>query len=135
VDEAQGKLTVSKKFLIARKEALRQQLSNITSLRDAQKMKLMGGDTLASFEGLEQKMQHHEKNIFHLRDFIDAKVLFGTVSFVPLSFVTFFPTCPPGTGVRLYFDAARCINAHRRHQRGALCPVQTLTSLLRAQMQ
>jgi hypothetical protein len=34
----------------------------------------MGGDALASFEGLEQKMQHHEKNIFHLRDFIDAKV-------------------------------------------------------------
>jgi intraflagellar transport protein 74 len=74
VDEAQGKLLVSKKNLVARKEALRQQLANLSSLRDAQKLKLMGGDALASFEGLEQKMQHHEKNIFHLRDFIDAKV-------------------------------------------------------------
>ena len=76
VDEAQGKLMVSKKSLVARRDALRQQLANISSTRDAQKMKLMGGDALASFEGLEQKMQHHEKNIFHLRDFIDAKVRF-----------------------------------------------------------
>jgi intraflagellar transport protein 74 len=109
VDEAQGKLMISKKFLVARKEALRQQLSNLSSTRDSQKMKLMGGEALASFETLEQKMQHHEKNIFHLRDFIDAKVtsrLFAYSLVRPLH-------ASPGARVRLHLDSTRCIDTHR----------------------
>lgn len=55
------------------RKALKLQVQLLTSEFDKQKQALATSESAGTLEALEQKLKHHEQNIYHLRDFIDSK--------------------------------------------------------------
>jgi len=55
------------------RKALKLQVQLLSTEFDKQKQALATSESAGTLEALEQKLKHHEQNIYHLRDFIDSK--------------------------------------------------------------
>jgi intraflagellar transport protein 74 len=56
-----------------RRKGLKSQVQQVSIEYDKIKQKLASDETAMTLEALEQKLRHHQQNIFHLRDFIESK--------------------------------------------------------------
>jgi len=56
-----------------RRKGLKTQVQHVSLEYDKVKQKLAADETAMTLEALEQKLRHHQQNIFHLRDFIESK--------------------------------------------------------------
>lgn len=67
-------LLVSRKAAFdQRRKGLKQQVQLLSADYDTVKQQLTTNETAMSLEAMEQKLRHHQQNIFHLRDFIESK--------------------------------------------------------------
>lgn len=62
-----------KQQYIRRRDAIKQQVNALTLKLENLKHATANHDTSKTLDALEQKLRHHEQNIFHLREYIDAK--------------------------------------------------------------
>lgn len=62
-----------KQQYIRRRDAMKQQVNALNLQLENLKQETANHDTAKNLDALEQKLRHHEQNIFHLREYIDAK--------------------------------------------------------------
>ncbi|KAJ0403703.1 hypothetical protein ATCC90586_007514 [Pythium insidiosum] len=62
-----------KQQYIRRRDAMKQQVNALSLQLENLKQETANHDTAKNLDALEQKLRHHEQNIFHLREFIDSK--------------------------------------------------------------
>ncbi|GLE04118.1 hypothetical protein PINS_up013029 [Pythium insidiosum] len=62
-----------KQQYIRRRDAMKQQVNALSMQLENLKQETANHDTAKNLDALEQKLRHHEQNIFHLREFIDSK--------------------------------------------------------------
>jgi intraflagellar transport protein 74 len=80
IDELKETHMQTKQFLqrakqqyIRRRDAMKQQVNALQMQLENLKQETANHDTAKSLEALEQKLRHHEQNIFHLKEYIDTK--------------------------------------------------------------
>ncbi|KAE9026646.1 hypothetical protein PR003_g11194 [Phytophthora rubi] len=62
-----------KKQYIGRRDAMRQQVTALTTQLENLVQETAAQETAKNLDALEQKLRHHEQNIFHLKEYIDSK--------------------------------------------------------------
>lgn len=62
-----------KQQYIRRRDAIKQQVNALNLQLENLKQTTSNHDTAKNLDSLEQKLRHHEQNIFHLREYIDSK--------------------------------------------------------------
>ncbi|KAF4318181.1 hypothetical protein BBO99_00007432 [Phytophthora kernoviae] len=62
-----------KKQYIGRRDAMRQQVTALSSQLENLVQATASQETAKNLDALEQKLRHHEQNIFHLKEYIDSK--------------------------------------------------------------
>ncbi|CEG47726.1 uncharacterized protein PHALS_04870 [Plasmopara halstedii] len=62
-----------KKQYIGRRDAMRQQITALSAQVENVKHEIAQQETAKNLDALEQKLRHHEQNIFHLKEYIDSK--------------------------------------------------------------
>ncbi|KAG7395150.1 Intraflagellar transport protein 74 [Phytophthora boehmeriae] len=62
-----------KKQYIGRRDAMRQQVTALSSQLENLVQEIASQETAKNMDALEQKLRHHEQNIFHLKEYIDSK--------------------------------------------------------------
>uniref|UniRef100_K3WFZ0 Uncharacterized protein n=1 Tax=Globisporangium ultimum (strain ATCC 200006 / CBS 805.95 / DAOM BR144) TaxID=431595 RepID=K3WFZ0_GLOUD len=62
-----------KQQYIRRRDAMKQQVNGLNMQIENLKQATANHDTAKNLDSLEQKLRHHEQNIFHLREYIDTK--------------------------------------------------------------
>ncbi|DAZ99426.1 TPA: hypothetical protein N0F65_004059 [Lagenidium giganteum] len=62
-----------KQQYIRRRDAMKQQVNALNLQLENLKQETANHDTAKNLDALEQKLRHHEQNIFHLREYIDTK--------------------------------------------------------------
>ncbi|KAF1326922.1 hypothetical protein FI667_g8040, partial [Globisporangium splendens] len=62
-----------KQQYICRRDAMKQQVNGLNLQIENLKQSTADHDTAKNLDSLEQKLRHHEQNIFHLREYIDTK--------------------------------------------------------------
>jgi intraflagellar transport protein 74 len=72
-ERTRAMLVQRKAMFDQRRKGLKQQVQLQSADFDKIKQQLATNETAMSLEALEQKLRHHQQNIFHLRDFIESK--------------------------------------------------------------
>jgi len=72
-ERTRAMLVQRKSMFDQRRKGLKQQVQLQSADFDKIKQQLATNETAMSLEALEQKLRHHQQNIFHLRDFIESK--------------------------------------------------------------
>lgn len=62
-----------KQQYIRRRDAMKQQVNALSLQLENLKQETANHDTAKNLDALEQKLRHHEQNIFHLKEYIDTK--------------------------------------------------------------
>ncbi|KAH7485235.1 hypothetical protein KRP22_006399 [Phytophthora ramorum] len=62
-----------KKQYIGRRDAMRQQVTALSTQLENLVQESGSQETAKNLDALEQKLRHHEQNIFHLKEYIDSK--------------------------------------------------------------
>ncbi|OQR96489.1 Intraflagellar Transport Protein 72/74 [Thraustotheca clavata] len=62
-----------KQQYIRRRDAMKSQVILLSNQYENIKHQLASNDTAKTLDSLEQKLRHHEQNIYHLKEFIDTK--------------------------------------------------------------
>jgi intraflagellar transport protein 74 len=62
-----------KKQYIGRRDAMRQQVTALSTQLENLVQETAAHETAKNLDALEQKLRHHEQNIFHLKEYIDSK--------------------------------------------------------------
>ncbi|TMW61353.1 hypothetical protein Poli38472_012544 [Pythium oligandrum] len=62
-----------KQQYIRRRDAMKQQVTALGIQLENLKQETANHDTAKNLDALEQKLRHHEQNIFHLKEYIDSK--------------------------------------------------------------
>lgn len=80
IDELKELHATTKQFLqrqkqlyIRRRDAMKQQVNALALQLENLRQATQNHETARNLDALEQKLRHHEQNIFHLREFIDTK--------------------------------------------------------------
>jgi intraflagellar transport protein 74 len=74
-DQTREELIGMRKDYQKRRDQIKAQVSLVSAKHDKRKSMLADNETARTIEGLEQKLRHHEQNIFHLNEFIIEKEL------------------------------------------------------------
>ncbi|RHY02140.1 hypothetical protein DYB25_011885, partial [Aphanomyces astaci] len=62
-----------KQQYIRRRDAMKSQVNLLAAQYENLKHQLANNDTAKTLDSLEQKLRHHEQNIYHLKEYIDTK--------------------------------------------------------------
>ena len=74
-DRTREELIGTRKEYQKRRDQIKAQVALVQARHDKRKSALADDETARTIEGLEQKLRHHEQNIFHLNEFIVEKEL------------------------------------------------------------
>lgn len=72
-ERTRKQLTAMKRGYVGRRDGIKQQVHMLSGQYERKKQALADNDTAREMETLENKLRHYEQNIFHLREFIEAK--------------------------------------------------------------